>query len=119
MNSRLLSVSILLSALTFGVSATYAMPPLARRTVGTIETVDLAHRKLVIRSEARTESLRLAFDQRTTIWSGSQSATAAALTRGQIVQVSFRLPFFGPDYASRIVLLSPNKTSKPKPQNKP
>jgi hypothetical protein len=117
MNPR---ITLIVSALAAGVLSTaHAMPPLARRATGTVEAVDLTQRRIVVHSESESKPLTLAFDRRTAIWSGSEAATPSALSPGQTVQVTYRLPFFGPDYASRIVLLTPGKTNKPNRKTKP
>ena len=117
MNPR---ITLIVFALAAGVISTaHAMPPLARQATGTVEAVDLTQRRIVVHSESVAKPLTLAFDRRTAIWRDLQAATPDALARGQTVQVTYRLPFFGPDYASRIVLLTPGKTKKPNRKTKP
>ena len=102
-----LCLTLIIAASFASVTAADARPPTARRAVGTVESVDIRAQRIVLRADEREDALALSFDRRTAVWRGSEAVTAEALTRGQRVQVSYRLPFFGPDYASRLVLFSP------------
>lgn len=107
-------ILLALAAFFAALPEAQARRPRARQTSGTIEAVDLAQQRIVVRRDDGAEPLALTYNRITRIWRGLEAVDAGALERGQRVTVSYRRPLFTPDYASRLALLSPaNPTTTP------
>ncbi|MDR3403253.1 MAG: hypothetical protein P4L99_12220 [Chthoniobacter sp.] len=112
MNPRPFSIIALFVAFIGAVPAMQALPPLSRKTSGTIKVVDLPKRRAIVYDPANRRLLTLAFDRHTEIWRDSQPTTPLALAPGQLVQVTHLVPFFGPAYVSRIDVDPSSRTKR-------
>ena len=107
MFSRRVVVAVLLC----GTPTASAMPSTLRKAEGRIVAVEPAAHRLTFQRNDNHKSFVLTWDHRTTF---HHSATGAATIprAGQRAWVSYRLPLFGPDYVSRVLLVTPATSSK-------
>ncbi len=71
---------------------------------GTIETIDQDARILRVRRDGEAVPLTLVWNSQTRFIEGTDFVTAAALTKGARVTVSYHTPFFGKRFATKIVI---------------
>ncbi len=71
---------------------------------GTIEAIDQDARILRLKRDGEAEPLTLVWNSQTSFIEGMRFVTAAALTKGARVTVSYHTPFFGKRFATKIVI---------------
>lgn len=106
MKQTMILIAVLL--LAFVAPVANAAAPSARRIVATI--TEVAHGQLAVRPADGAPSRVFALNAKTPIYRGLSEVPTSALDRGQQVQVSYRAPFFGPAYATNVVILSAAQT---------
>ena len=85
-----------------------ALPPTSRHMTGIIEKVDPSARTLVVQAAAAPHRVQLAWNERTRFVEEARFTTPAAMHAGRSVIVTFRSPFFGPPFATKVVVASSN-----------
>ena len=71
---------------------------------GTIEAIDQDARILRVRRDGEAVPLTLVWNSQTRFIEGTDFVTAAALTKGARVTLSYHTPFFGKRFATKIVI---------------
>ena len=95
----------LIFLLLFPVTSALAIPSTLRTAEGRIVAVEPAIRRFTFERRDNHKQIVLTWDRRTLFRQGAAVGKPAALRAGQWAQVGYRLPLFGPDYASRVSLL--------------
>lgn len=102
---RKLKTGILLAPLlTIIAGDASARPPQPRTESGVVESVDHTTRALRLRRVNGCERLTVVWDRRTRFVAEDRLSTASRLQPGGRARVSYRTPFFGERYATKIVL---------------
>lgn len=81
-----------------------ALPPMSRQTSGPIAAVDPISQRITILREPGAERLVLTWDRRTVLYRGGEIAQPFQVRAGEPARVSYRTPFFGEPYVSRVVI---------------
>ena len=87
-----------------GGSDAWARPPRPRIASGVIEAVEPSAGVLRLRLPNRCEPLVVTWDAHTRFFEEHRSVTASRVQAGMQVTLSYRTPFFGERYATKIVL---------------
>jgi len=95
----------LIFLLLFPVASALAIPSTLRTAEGRIVAVEPANRRFTFERGDNHKQIVLTWDRRTLFRQRGAIGEPAALRAGQRAQVGYRLPLFGPDYASRVNLL--------------
>jgi hypothetical protein len=103
--NRARTIAVLAATLLYGAAPVWAMPSTVRMMDGIIVAVEPATRRLTLQCAGNQKRLVLTWDHRTVFHRDSVVSESGVLKAGQIARVGYRLPLFGPDYASRVVLL--------------
>ena len=111
LSGLLLAAAIIFIAPCFNA---IARSPQARVERAVIENIDWDTHVLQLRLSGDAKPLTLVWNSRTQFVEGSRFVTAAGLRKNAPVMVSYRTPFFGKQFASKIVFeLGTASTAKP------
>jgi hypothetical protein len=91
--------------LLFSPAPAQAMPSTLRTAEGRIVSVQPASRQFTFERADNGKRFVLTWNRRTLFGHGSAAGSAAPFRAGQRARVSYRLPLFGPDYSSRVIVL--------------
>lgn len=89
----------------FGASPANALPPTARQATGRIISVERDAQRFTFRRADNGERLTLTWNRDTRFYRDTAKESSAILKQGECARVSYRLPWFGPDHARRVVRL--------------
>jgi len=92
----------------------WARPPRPHTESVVIESVDHAAHALRVRRVNGCERLTVVWDRRTRFVAEDRLSTASPLQAGGRADVSYRTPFFGERYATKIVLTD-SAAARPRP----
>ena len=81
-----------------------ALPPLSRQASGQITAVDPAGQRITFLRERGAGRMVLTWDRRTVLYRGGEQTKPFGVSAGEQARVSYRTPFFGEPYVSRIVI---------------
>lgn len=95
----------LISLLLFPATSALAIPSTLRTAEGRIVAVEPATRRFTFERGDNHKRIVLTWNRRTLFRQATTVGEPAVLRAGQWARVGYRLPLFGPDYASRVILL--------------
>ncbi|MES2595762.1 MAG: hypothetical protein V4662_10525 [Verrucomicrobiota bacterium] len=105
-----LKVLPMIVAMLYPPGAAHARRPRGTPMTGVIQSVDHSTRWITFARDDCT-TLRFVYGKLARFWHGTPDSSPAALRPGMSVRLNRHNPLFGPDYASRLVLIHPGKLS--------
>ncbi len=106
MNSKLKSRTLVLFILLGITTASQAMPPRTRQREGVIQSVNSASYSFEFESAEKSVPRVLTWSKRTAFYANGNEVEPSAIRAGQLVELRYGTPFFGPPYVSKVRVLS-------------
>ena len=100
---RGLAALIFFAVLAVGSVDAVALPPLGRDMDGLIESVDAQAQTFRLRPASDSQAITLAWNRRTRFVQSTRVVSAARLLAGAPVTVTYRAPFFGKPFATKVL----------------
>lgn len=81
-----------------------ALPPMSRQAAGQIVAVDPIGQRITIVRESGAGRMVLTWNRRTVLYRAGELTKPFEVRAGEQARVSYRTPFFGEPYVSRVVI---------------